>query len=375
LFAGAALLTKGLAIGLGFVPVAAIALGRFRLIKRADFWVPVFVVIAIAGPWYFGMSLMLGDVQGLPAGDAATQFSLSTAIGARAPRWSGWAAALSRSSHVPGLIGYGASLLAIVGLYVRFLRPVLDRTITTGWAVSGVYLLSALFLHLALPESDSSRHIFHAVPVMLLFGYAGACWLAGRILKPSRWAGHAKAAAMAALVALFALEVWSLQPREQATGLSEAATYLLSRPELDDAVVMVSSSSTGESTFIAEAAIREPTPRRVIVRAMKTLALASWGLHFYKQLYNDAEEVASYLESIPIGVVILDNRTRGRTIPHHEQLTEVIERRPDRWTEVALEDRGVRFFRSTREDLRQKCRIEINMKHRVGRVLVAEPPE
>lgn len=63
--AGLALLTKGVAISLAFLPAAALLHGRKQLWKRWDFWAPAAVVLALAGPWYLGLEYLPGLGDGL----------------------------------------------------------------------------------------------------------------------------------------------------------------------------------------------------------------------------------------------------------------------------------------------------------------------
>lgn len=74
---------------------------------------------------------------------------------------------------------------------------------------------------------------------------------------------------------------------------------------------------------ISEYAMLQPKPSHYIVRGSKRLAEMDWAGAPYRPLYTSRDEVREVLDTIPIGVVILDERISPRRV-HQELLLDVV---------------------------------------------------
>ena len=360
LAASAALLTKGLGVVLAFVPLpAALAAGKSALVRKWTFWLPAGIVVAVAGPWY----ALQGSLIPTAFGGALERLSIARLGGAE-----------ERFGYLLHFLGPVLTVIVAVALAGVLALSRLRRRCSPLTAVAVSYLAGGVLLHLALPESAEPRHLFHLVPVLLAVAAVGVGRLATFLPAWTAKAGRV------ALVAAVAVRLawpggWPLKPDYALVPLAEE---LAADTKLDGAVFLVAANGIGEGAFIAEAARLSPDPRWFVLRSSKTLAWVNWAAHGeYITLYENSADIAAYLDSIPVAVVIVGSG-QYRTLPHDELLIEALESNPDRWR--ALDERRssshpyrVRVFVSTRVDLKPHGPIQIDMSRRLGRMIESAP--
>jgi hypothetical protein len=159
-------------------------------------------------------------------------------------------------------------------------------------------------------------------------------------------------------------------------GFSEAAQRLLETGEFRDARFLVSAGAPGEGGFIGEVAMREKRPGHIVLRGTKMLARVNWAGNRYVVLFQSPEEVANYLESLAIRVLIV-GRVAGQAQVQHERLVEeMVKRYPERWQLIGAYPSSrassppgseVRVYHSTRTAPVTPGKIRIDVKHRLGR--------
>lgn len=360
--AGLALLTKGVAISLAFLPAAALLCGRASLVKERHFWAPAGVVAALAGSWYLGLSR-------LPGWGREFRFSAEQVLQNEAFGWRYPYGLEAKAGAVVVLLGWGLAGLFVLGLVVGFVAPAIRQRLDSRTAVLGVYAAAALLCHFALRQSIEARHLLQALPVALGFAFFGARTLTVVALgNRSRYAGVA-AAALLALCSAGGLR--RFEPPEH--GMAHAVEAIRADAELDDAVILVSSQSGGEVVFVAEVARREPRPQRIVLRGSKVLAQSGWNSEFYALAFDSADQIADYLDSIPVGVVVLDGRPGRAKIAHHPMLAEALERAPGQWRQISTGSDLVRVYRAPPGALRQRSPVRIDLTSRIGKILEFEP--
>ncbi len=357
--AGFALLTKGSAIFLAFLPLSALLCGHFSLLRRWDFWLPAGVALMVAGPWYLG-------VESIPGLGSGVKFSAQDMLLRNTPRLGDGAVLQEKSQAVLGMFGWGLGSLAVLGAFVGFVARARERRLEPLPAVLGVYLLAALFCHVVLRESGEPRHLLPAAPVGFGFAFFGALWAVRQALGGLSRAAQVAVAAGACLLA-------SGGPRilpAVSLDFDRAAAAITADPSLDEAVMLVSSRAGGEAIFVAEIAALEPKPRRVILRGTKVLADAGWRAQRYELRFDDGAEVAAYLDSIPVGVLVLDDSPgRIRSITHPDLVRKAVDLHPNRWSRVELDSDHLKIYRSTGSDLRRRMPIRIDLNRRIGKVI------
>jgi hypothetical protein len=263
-------------------------------------------------------------------------------------------------------IGLGLAGLSALGLAVVYFAPGLRKRLAPRAAVVGTCVLAVLGSHLALLYANEPRHLLHAFPLALGLAFAGARWTVDWFVN-SRWA-PAAAAAVCALAGGVAI---SRVPNHEA--FRAAADAIRVDQALGEAVIMVSSQAGGEAIFVAEMAALEPRPKRVVLRATKILADAGWMARRYELRYRSGEEVAAYLDRIPVGVVAFDETAGDARLTHHNLVAEALALHPERWQRIELSG-PLRLYRAAREDLRQRTPIRVDLTRRIGNALELRPP-
>lgn len=312
LFAALGLLTKGTAVALAFVPpLAVVFLRKPQLLKRLDFWAPAAIVVVLAGPWY----ILSGDLVPSAMGGTFTRAFLIHHQGSSLVRMLFWVS----------LVGMPMLIAAVVGgVHAIFHR----RTEAAPFlsATSG-FILGAVFLNLALPESAEPRHIQHAAAFVAIFAAAAFSWLASltpRRVRPLVWV---------LAVLLFLFDGYGLLHKNH-YGLLEAARTVASDPKLDGGVLLVSSEEFGEGGFIAELALLNPHPRHVVLRGNQAIARTSWSIVNYDAIYQNPADLVAALEARAIEAVIVDHSLRRgkRVQKHHRLLQDALSLYPEDWT-------------------------------------------
>ena len=304
-----ALLTKGTGIALALVPPLSVLLTRrWRLARRFSFWLPAIVVVVFAGPWY----LLAPDAQH----ESVARFGGLQFIGVRIlGTLAGW----------PRMLGVIPTLAGIAGILMWVFR-IRRGAPGSKWQAAACILASSYICRLMIGAWEE-RHLLSTLPVLFMFACAPAAWLFSVPLKPlHKWVKVLLAGAATAAVAT--ANIYALPPKAQ-FGFVEAAQHLTSAPRLREAVFLVCSDSAGEGMLISEVAMRERRPGHVILRASKVLSSSDFMGGRYRSLFDNQASVLQYLDSVPVGIVIIDDA--GRKLPHGSLLAETMRDHPEKW--------------------------------------------
>ncbi len=366
LCASAALLTKGAGIGLALIPpIAVLAMRRFDLLRRADFWAPAAMVLLLAGPWYIAAGRFVPSAMG---GTIHRVFGLRHV-----------AAPFEKITFWPLLLGPAFAAAALAGLWLLLLAPGWKGRATSTAAAAGGFVIGVAFFNFALPESGEPRHIHQAAPLAVLLA-AGALAAAARRLggKP---AAHIGVWGLATL-AFFAVGFKAIdKPR---SGFRDAAQLILKDPALRNAAVLVSSERFGEGAFVAEIALARPDPELFVLRGSKALSAMTWSGYSYRSRVETVGEVTDFLDDIPVAAVVIDGAEpiRGAWL-HHRLLREAVAESPTEWRlarEIAVppsssdgEPTTVAVYRSTKPDVSIRKPIRVDMTHSLKKVIEIEP--
>jgi hypothetical protein len=155
--------------------------------------------------------------------------------------------------------------------------------------------------------------------------------VAGRLPLGRFSEGEKRAVVAFAAVLFLAIETFAI-PKKAWHGMADVAEQLLLVPEFQKTVFLVSSDATVEGIFISEVAMRESRPSHIILRTSKVMGDSRWDGGDYKPRYSTPAEVMSYLERIPVGLVVID-----LSIPvpyqreHHAIFKETLEAYEQQW--------------------------------------------
>jgi hypothetical protein len=310
-----AILTKGNAFDLALVPPLAVLLTRrFGLLKRAGFWIPAIIVLLVSVPVHvLTMHLMLptfGATLGLKFTETAIRF---------------YSMVLWKS------VGPLILAFAAVGFFTRVIRPLENRA-GSKWIAAAALLLCLAIFYCAVPAGTEARYVIAALPPLFMFFVAGADYIAHRIPIGSLQPGTRRNALVLATVAVFLATSFEV-PKKISYGFRGAARDLVSRPDFETSLSMVSSNTNlGEGIFISEAAMAGRHNPAVMLRASKVLADNDWNDMYYHVRYATPEVLNSCLEKTRVQYLILDvSPARKRSYRHHEELMEIVDNPSSRW--------------------------------------------
>lgn len=310
-----AILTKGTGVALGLVPpLALLFTGRWSVIRRPVFWLPVAIVVPLCAPWYW-----------------VTRNMLPNTWQQAKPGLNYFAKALHfYTLHSLHVFGIGLIALAVVGLVVRIVALRREQ-VASKWAVLAALLFSTALLAFVVPAGLEERFLIPLVPPVLAFAVAGLDFLARRLFPGSLSLPAGRLALILPLVALFLLRTFYV-PRSASFGFAAIAEYVLSQPELAKAVLLVSSDVTGDSMFISELAMREARPGHYVLRATKVLCDCSWSGDQHASRYSSPEALMNYFDHSPIQIVVDDESIPSRSRrDFHLMLDKTIATYPQRW--------------------------------------------
>lgn len=314
--AAAAILNKGTGITLAVLPVLMLLMThRFRLSVKPSLWLSAVIVVAAAAPWYlFAPAAMHQSAVPLSYVVASPEFT---------PRF-----------HIDWLWQTGMWLvpLAVIGILERVLVPlVTGKRVDPLWASAAGLMIAVLGFRSLTPLMSDTRHALPAVPPFLMFAAAGTRWLLARLPGgvQARW----KPAAVAVvLVAAMVMNADAMRPKEE-SGFIAVASDLVANPDLKGSVFLIASDAIGEGMFIEEVAMREKRPGHIVLRASKALSESGWMGEGYSCFFDTPEELMDYLESVPVGVLVLEEDASPDQA-HQRLLKQVVRQYADRWKRI-----------------------------------------
>jgi hypothetical protein len=219
--------------------------------------------------------------------------------------------------------------------------------------------------------------LLYIQPAIVLFAVAGIARLASS-LPPARWKPAKRAVLLALATGLaFGLETFEI-PQRRHSGFSEAAEDLLANAELRKSVFLICADAQGEGAFISEVATREKRPGHIVLRGNKMLARTNWNGTLYQLLYKTPEQVATYLESVPVGVLVVAVTGEQRQMEHRRLVREMLDSHADRWKLIGAYPRErrttspgaeIRAYRLVGSESRPGGKIRVDLRGRLGKVI------
>jgi len=309
LFAALGILTKGSAVSLALAaPIAVVLSRRFDLLTRFAFWIPVPIVVVLAGPWTWRFR---DEAQ---AGWLADQ-----------PNWAFTSEAFVYYPRSLVLsVGVPLFALAVIGLAAK-LRMKNRKPASGLWSSAAGLLFAVLFFHLIIPAGHEARHLIPALPALLMFVAAGVEELAAVVARQRPPLHRATALAWAVAAVAFLGGTFRVY-HKTTSGFGALADGLLADSDSKRARFIISSDATGEGVFIAEIAMREKRPGHTIRRASKVLASSRWSGADYRAKFDRAEDLIAALEKQRITLIVVDESIPpARRMRHHDLLRAALD--------------------------------------------------
>ena len=303
LLAGLAILAKYNALALALLPpLSALLLRRGQLLRARSFWLPVPIVLAVAGPWYllaWNMVVYASDMGDTPVSALTSANEYLTVLVER----------------------FGLPILTAAALgLARAMRRTGQHPADVAL---GAFVASLLIFHSAIYPFAQDRYLYAAVPAMALLCVSGLRWVAATLETRRR------PMAAVAMLAIAVPGAWGprgfstappVEPASPAT-LTEVADAMRSGLDLPGQHVLISSSGVGEGAFIAAVAVAERRPQTQIFRASKVLSSSSWMNSGYRLLYADSAAVERRLDELRVTTIVLDNDPERVQNPHQSLLS------------------------------------------------------
>ena len=327
--------------------------GRYSLLKRPGLYAAGAIVLVLGLPWQI-LSLKM-ERTAVPMGS------------------------LHAADFGPMLFGYARILmveltplvaaLTVVGLAVAAV-PALRKAAPDSVALAGAasLLLAILLFHCIEPRIFmDERYMTAALPPALVLFVAG-CHALSRLRIRAVPGGAVRTAALVG-VALAGAWLWGAFaiPQRPVLGFVAAADLALAANAPKDAM-LVCSDAGGEGAFVAEVALRDHRPSRIVLRASKVISQRPWSGTEVKMLLNDTADLGKYLEDVAVDVAVVDFTAREN--PERALLVSYLEQDAAGWRAEEVKGDFARkltvYIRTDRSHL-LPGRIRFSLPYTLGR--------
>jgi len=324
ILATAGLLTKGNGAFLALLPPFAVIIGRrFELLRQWTFWLPLPLVLILAGPWTVA-------TYGLVA--AGWRFTwgwhyLQTATAANAT---------ILLTSLGGLIVVAAlgGLIAVIVTCWRTVRSSGPQAVDGRLVCIAALLMAVWVFQSMVPAAIQDRYLAAAVPPLVALAIWGAAqfwaWIAGRAIR------HPRPGLVAAAVLLLSMIpniTYAVPPSSR--DLMAAAREIWARHSPGNPVVLIAGDGPMEAAMIAELAMRDPRrPSLFAVRGSRLLGGGGYNNADYRPRYHAIADIMAAIDDYAIPLVLLRTDHHAEEWTHLQQIRDAIQRYPNRWERI-----------------------------------------
>jgi hypothetical protein len=296
------------------VPTMLLLTGRFHLLKRPGLYFAGVIFVIVGLPWQIVSLRML--FTSAPMGIVTPDYFVRMLTG--------YTGILMRQFTPLVAVLAGAGLVAAV---------LLSRKSVTfdslGLAGAASLFIAVLLFHCIAPNPQDGRYMMPAIAAAVVLFSAG-CYHLTRFSFPGLGSSAVRTAVIAGVPIVSAAFLGAFAtPRFPVLGFIKAAGMALDS-NVPRYAMLVCSDATGEGAFIAEVAMRDRDLSRIVLRASKSLSDSKWTANTFRMLFRDAAEVATYLDTAAVDVVVVDlsqaEPEEARTL-----LLSAIQRDPAKW--------------------------------------------
>jgi hypothetical protein len=127
----------------------------------------------------------------------------------------------------------------------------------------------------------------------------------------------------------------SMKPLPSRTLGFSAVAKTIDAP-VNPTVILVSSDSSGEGSFIVERMLHDEHRSAIVLRASKVLGGSDWSGEGYRLVYETDAEMLDFLLTFPVHFIVYDHQAWRNAEPerHHRMLLEILRSDPARFDEV-----------------------------------------
>jgi hypothetical protein len=309
--AAVAILTRGSAWALGFVPGVTLALTtRWWLLRRWGLWLSAFPVLVTCVPWYVITRGMTED------GWVGTPF---------------WLQAPEFGRFIYAALGFAVLFFALIGFWTTIVQVKRRAEVAPEWPALAGLAVATFALHCIIPTLSESRYMVTVVPSIVLFSAAGIDNVAHR-LGARLPIGFVRVGLVVALVAAFCAEsfILLLQPRNE--GYEALVQDVMARVSNVPQIWLISSDADGEGRLVAAVALREARPDSYILRAKTILGGGDWLWRNMQDRFDTPAKLAGLLDDIPVTIIVIDDQipADGHR-PYQDRLRDLVASEDDKW--------------------------------------------
>jgi len=267
LWAAMALLVKYNALALALVPPLCVILtGRHYLWRSKTFWLPVAVVLVIAGPWYVMMRHL-----GIYAANLGTHTpTLMRAVAGNA----------RNMVLVAGPVVFVLAVFGSVLIYSNLGRRIGDgsRKLCSLYIVSAATVLALFVFHVVIYRTYL-RYFLPAAPALLILCRPSLDYLHSFLRNRTA----VTVAALCLIVGVHLTATFGVSLK-QTGAYVKAADAVIAAGLAHNGAVLVSADAEGEGMLTAEFVMRDRRPDHYVVRASKVLATGRDGRQLPAQI-------------------------------------------------------------------------------------------
>lgn len=316
--ASAALLVKGNSAALALLPAFAILLsGRWDLLRKWSFWLPVPIVLLAVGPWYVFTYGMVE--QGFRHTWGLTYIVVSTTENAKF-LW---------QNLGPLILGF-----AIIGLVSAVVRG--GKPAGNGLVAACALFLSVWIFQTVVPAAIQDRYMIPAFPGLIIMAAYGAYAMYHKISKAPIERPVLIGGLFAAMIlAPVALRGVAIEPKP-VWGFAWAADQVRSQLTVRNPAVLIVANGRGEAAAVAELAMRDPrVPSLFAIRGSRIFGGGGYNSGDYEPRFADVADLMKEVDDYSIPLLILQKDDAKGAWDHIRQVQELLVRYPDRWKLIA----------------------------------------
>lgn len=315
LLASAAIMIKGNGAALALLPpIAVLVTGRWTLPRDWRFWLPVPIVLVMAGPWY-----------ALTYGHIADGFRYAWGLS--------YALVALRANSVILFQGVGPLVLALAGWGIvdmwRGRRS--DPTLAALLSL----LVGVWVFQMVAPAAIQDRYLAPLLAPLLVFAGLGVFAASRLIFRGLRSRGLGGAALACVALASMVPSALSANYLPNDGYLAAArAVRQLARPE--NPTVLVVAPATGESAMISALAAVDPArPSFFVVRGVRLLGGGGYNNDDYVPRFSEVGDVIAAIDRYAIPLLVFRGDRSPRAWAHIGQVREALRREGKEWEIVA----------------------------------------
>jgi len=304
------LLIKGNAACLALIPPLFLLLERnWSIMKRKSFWIPVVMVLVIAGPWtaisYHQVSQGFRFGWGWPYTSVAVPEN----------------AGIMMRAFGPLLLAFAA--LGLAPLFRRNAEDAKSLDIRALAALGAALLGAVLLFQCIVPAAIQDRYLEPSLPPLFILAAVGIRQLAARPI-PSL--------ALASLVIVAALPWITSAEIKRQFDLKVAVEQVWQHRLADNPSVLILSDGGAEGAAVAEIAMHDKArPSMFAVRGSRLLGGGGYNSQEYQPRFQDPRQALAAIDQYAIPLVLI-RRERGRDEwAHVAQIDDARALEPQRW--------------------------------------------